>query len=39
MKNSTINLYELADIKTISVNHGLIQFFCFEKLEVLKGNI
>lgn len=36
MNNSTLNLYELADIKTISVYHGLIQFFCFEKLEVLK---
>lgn len=30
MNNSTLNLYELADIKTISVYHGLIQFFCFE---------
>lgn len=30
MKNSTLNLYELADIKTISVYHGLIQFSCFE---------
>lgn len=32
MNNSTLNLYELADIKTISVYHGLIQFFCFEKV-------
>lgn len=39
MKNSTLNLYELADIKTISVYHGLIQFSCFEKLEILERNI
>lgn len=32
MKNSTLNLYELADIKSISASHGLIKFFCFEKV-------
>lgn len=38
-KYSTLNLSKSADFKTISVSHGLIQFFCLKDLEVLERNM